>query len=231
MWTFLDSSLYFGDHLLRPGDGWGAHGELRDAQVYEPGDERGIGGGLSANSHPDAGFFGRLTGHADELEYSRVVGSLEVTQAEEGLLLLAEVARLYYVKNLTQGHIAERIGTSRSNVSRMLKEARARGLVEIRINAPLTAATDLQKELRGRLDLRECLVLANPRIESDIFTPADRVGRMSALGARYLQENVPDGAVVGVSWSSTVHHVVSSRYLQEKNGATAVQLMGSSGVP
>ena len=54
---------------------------------------------------------------------------------------------------------------------------------------------------------------------------------MSALGSRYLQENVPDGAVVGVSWSSTVHHVVSSRYLQEKNGATAVQLMGSSGVP
>ena len=148
---------------------------------------------------------------------------------EDGLLLLAEVARLYYVKNLTQGHIAERIGTSRSNVSRMLKEARAKGLVEIRIHAPLTAAADLQKELGWRLNLRECLVLANPRIEADIFTPADRVGRMSALGARYLQENIADGSVVGTSWSSTVHHVVSSGYLQEKNGATAVQLMGSIG--
>jgi deoxyribonucleoside regulator len=145
------------------------------------------------------------------------------------LLVLAEVARLYYVKNLTQGRIAERIGTSRSNVSRMLKEARARGLVEIRIHAPMTAAADLQKELGGRLGLRECLVLANPGREAEVHSPADRVGRMSALGARYLQQNIADGSVVGVSWSSTVHHVVSSGYLRERDGATAVQLMGSIG--
>ena len=148
---------------------------------------------------------------------------------EEGLLQLAEVAHLYYIKNLTQGHIAGRIGMSRSNVSRMLKEARDRGLVEIRIHAPLTAAGDLEGEIGARLGLRECLVLANPRLEAGASTAADRVGRMSALGARYLQENIADGSVVGVSWSSTVHHVVSSRYLQEKADTSAVQLMGSIG--
>ena len=148
---------------------------------------------------------------------------------EEGLLQLAEVARLYYIKNLTQEHIAERIGMSRSNVSRMLKEARVRGLVEIRIHAPLTAAGDLQGELGGRLGLRECLVLANPRMGTEASSEADRVDRLSALGARYLQENIAEGSVVGVSWSSTVHHVVSSRYLQEKSDTSAVQLMGSIG--
>ena len=131
---------------------------------------------------------------------------------EEGLLQLAEVAHLYYIKNLTQGHIAERIGMSRSNVSRMLKEARDRGLVEIRIHAPLTAAGALQEELGGRLGLRECLVLANPRLgTAAAATASDRMERLSALGARYLQENIADGSVVGVSWSSTVYHVVSSR--------------------
>lgn len=148
---------------------------------------------------------------------------------EDGVLLLAEVAHLYYIKNLTQEHIAERIGVSRSNVSRMLKDARARGLVEIRIHAPLTAATDLQEELGERLDLRECLVVADARLENNSFTAADKVDRMSALGARYLQENIVDGSIVGVSWSSTVHHVVSTRYLQEKSDVTAVQLMGSIG--
>ncbi|MGB3635819.1 MAG: sugar-binding transcriptional regulator [Rubrobacteraceae bacterium] len=148
---------------------------------------------------------------------------------EDGLLLLAEVAHLYYIKNLTQEHIAERIGVSRSNVSRMLKEARARGLVEIRVHAPLTAATDLQEELEERLGLRECLVLANPKIGTDANARTSRVGRMSALAARYLQENVPDGSILGVSWSSTVHHVVSTKYLQDKSSATAVQLMGSIG--
>lgn len=156
-------------------------------------------------------------------------GRRRVDLTEEGLLQLAEVAHLYYIKNLTQEHIADRIGMSRSNVSRMLKEARARGLVEIRIHAPLTAAGDLQREIGARLGLRECLVLANPRLEAGVSTAADGVGRMSALGARYLQENIATGSVVGVSWSSTVHHVVSSGYLQEKADTSAVQLMGSIG--
>ena len=148
---------------------------------------------------------------------------------ENGLLLLAEVAHLYYVQNLTQQHIAERIGVSRSKVSRMLSEARSSGLVEIRIHSPLVLATDLQDALKTRLGLRECLVLAAPKARTDASGNSDTIGRLSALGARYLQENVADGSVVGVSWSSTVYHVVSARYLREKSNVTAVQLMGSIG--
>lgn len=146
----------------------------------------------------------------------------------EGALALAEVARLYYVKSLTQQHIADRLGLSRSNVSRMLIEARARGLVEIRVHSPLTVADDLQDELRERLGLRECLVLASPSL-LDASDREDGAERLSALGALYLQENIADGDTVGLSWSSTIYHVVNSRYLQEKRGVRAVQLMGSIG--
>ena len=69
---------------------------------------------------------------------------------ENGLLLPAELARLYYVKNLTQQHIAERMGVSRSKVSRMLREARSSGLVEIRIHSPLILAADSQDDLKAR---------------------------------------------------------------------------------
>ena len=91
--------------------------------------------------------------------------------SEHGLLLLAEVAHLYYVKSLTQQHIAERIGVSRSKVSRMLREARLSGLVEIRIHSPLVLATDLQDALKTRLGLRERLgraaLAAIPRFDQD----------------------------------------------------------------
>jgi deoxyribonucleoside regulator len=149
--------------------------------------------------------------------------------SDDGALLLAEVARLYYVKNFTQQHIADRIGVSRTNVSRMLIEARERGLVEIKIHTPLTVADELQEELMERLGLRECLVLASPPLGEDTAELTDTVGRMSALGACYLQENVAAGSVVGLSWSSTVYHVVSSPYLREKRDVTVVQLMGSIG--
>ncbi len=146
-------------------------------------------------------------------------------------LALGEVARLYYLKNLTQQHIADRIGVSRTSVSRMLREARSRGLVEIKVHTPLSVTNDLQEELAERLGLRECLVLATPQLgeEAAELSLSDTASRLSALGARYLQDTVEDRSVVGVSWSSTVHHVVSDRYLQEKNGVTAVQLMGSIG--
>lgn len=147
----------------------------------------------------------------------------------QDILLLGEVARLYYVSNFTQQHIADRIGVSRTNVSRMLKEARDRGLVEIKIHTPLNVVNDLQDQLTEHLGLRECLVLEGSQLEPETTAPGDAVGRLSALGARYLQENISDRSIVGVSWSSTVYHVISAQHLQEKSGVTAVQLMGSIG--
>lgn len=144
-------------------------------------------------------------------------------------LLLGEVARLYYVKNFTQQHIADRIGVSRTNVSRMLREARERGLVEIKVHTPLNVADELQEELMTRLGLRECLVLASPQLGEDAAGLTDTRDRLSGLGASYLQEAIADRSTVGVSWSSTVYQVVSAQHLQEKDGVTAVQLMGSIG--
>mgnify|MGYP004417774125 CR=1 FL=1 len=47
--------------------------------------------------------------------------------------MLASVANLYYNVEMTQNQIAERFFTSRSKISRMLKEARQLGIVEIKI--------------------------------------------------------------------------------------------------
>ena len=56
---------------------------------------------------------------------------------------MAEAAQLYYASHFTQAQIAQRMGVSRSNVSRMLKEARAQGMIEIRIHPPLRTVLDL----------------------------------------------------------------------------------------
>jgi deoxyribonucleoside regulator len=135
---------------------------------------------------------------------------------------LVEVAHLYYIKNFTQEMIGSRLGVSRSKVSRMLKDARARGLVEVRIRSSLITATELQERLRSELGLRECLVLAAP----DSTDSAERVGE---LAGRYLQENIVNGNIVGVGWSSAVYSTVCSNTLEKKRDVTVAQLMGSVG--
>ena len=46
---------------------------------------------------------------------------------------LVRASRLYYELGETQGAIAEQLGVTRPQVSRLLKRARAEGIVEIRI--------------------------------------------------------------------------------------------------
>ena len=147
----------------------------------------------------------------------------------EDQFLLAEVAQLYYVRDFTQEQIARRVGTSRSNVSRMLKEARRQGMVEVRIHSPLRTVPLLQEELVSRLGLRECLVLAALDRDSRIFEATDTVTQVAALAARYLQENVAEGTIVGLGWGRSVHRVVHNRFFRQKEDVTVVQVMGSIG--
>jgi deoxyribonucleoside regulator len=151
----------------------------------------------------------------------------------EDRLQLADVAQQYYLEDLTQEQIARGMGVSRSHVSRMLKVARERGIVEIRIHHPLRTAPDLQQGLLAALPLIDTLVLA--AVEDSRSGPqgqdasGDVARQLGVLAARYLDERITDHAIVGVGWGSTVYHVVTSGYLRRKQSISVVQLMGSVG--
>lgn len=151
------------------------------------------------------------------------------TAPSEDQFLLAEVAQLYYVRDLTQEQIAQHVGVSRSNVSRMLKEARGQGMVEIRIHSPLRTVPALQEELVSRLGLRECLVLAELEQDSRVFEEADTANQVAALAARYLRENIVEDNIIDLGWGRSVYRVVHSRFLREQRDVTVVQAMGSIG--
>ena len=55
---------------------------------------------------------------------------------QDKLQRLTYVARCYYEQERTQNEIACELGVSRPLISRMLREARQLGIVEIRINEP-----------------------------------------------------------------------------------------------
>nr|WP_240895343.1 sugar-binding domain-containing protein [Kineococcus siccus] len=69
--------------------------------------------------------------------------------------MLHTAATLYYLQDATQAEVAERLGTSRATVSRLLREARARGIVRIEVVAPTEQdSTDLAERLREQLGLQ-----------------------------------------------------------------------------
>jgi DNA-binding transcriptional regulator LsrR (DeoR family) len=112
---------------------------------------------------------------------------------------LVRVSRLYYELGETQNAIAELMGVTRPQVSRLLKRARAEGVVEIRIIDSATAASPAGEALRHRFGL-DAVHLA-----PTIAGPEDLTRRMvGRLAAQVLRAVVRDGAVIGVGDGASV---------------------------
>jgi DNA-binding transcriptional regulator LsrR (DeoR family) len=117
---------------------------------------------------------------------------------------LVRVSRLYYEAGETQERIASILGVTRPHVSKLLKEARARGVVEIRILGD-DGAEPVARRLRERFGL--AAVHLAPTIESDRGAARHRLGR---LGAEVLGSAVRDGQVIGIGAGSSVSAVAEA---------------------
>src|SRR5690349_4841865 len=106
---------------------------------------------------------------------------------------LIQASRLYYELGETQSRVAEILGVTRPQVSRLLKRARAEGIVEIRIVDEAAADSAAGDALRERFGL------AAVHVAPGLVGPEEVQRRMiGRLGAEVVRSAIRDGAVVGV---------------------------------
>jgi deoxyribonucleoside regulator len=112
---------------------------------------------------------------------------------------LVEASRLYYELGETQGRVAELLGVTRPQVSRLLKQARAEGIVEIRI-------VDRTSEASPAGDaLRECFRLDAVHLAPSLHGPEDLTRRsIGRLAAQVLRSVIRDGTIVGIGDGASV---------------------------
>jgi len=117
--------------------------------------------------------------------------------------LMAKVADLYYLRNLTQQTIAERLGLSRPTVSRLLTRSRTTGIVRIEVTPPDGTYHPLEHGLEEMFHLREAVVIGS-RSESPTATRR-ALGRAAAA---YLDRLLRGGERIGISWGMTLGAVI-----------------------
>lgn len=146
---------------------------------------------------------------------------------QEKWSILATVANLYYNSEMTQNEIADRMYTSRSKISRMLKEARELGIVEISIKEPWERDLNLEKEIQQTYGVKTVKVVSSRDTGKEQIT-----SRLSEVSAYYLDSVVKEKMVVGISWGNTLYHIV--KYIDANNKKnipiTVVPIMGASNV-
>ncbi|MCL4368161.1 MAG: sugar-binding transcriptional regulator [Actinobacteria bacterium] len=139
--------------------------------------------------------------------------------------LLCDVAGMYYEQELTQEAIASRVGVTRSMISRLLTEARRRGLVEIRIKRPRTRDEPLEVALVERFGLKAVTV-----VPAGVTNGPERPGAgVGAAGAQTLLDQLRPKSVLGVGWGTSVSGLVQEIRVTRPLSVRVVQLVGALG--
>lgn len=135
---------------------------------------------------------------------------------------LFEAAHFYYLQHLTMDQIATKLSVSRATVSRLLKEAREIGLVEIRINDEFKPASDLSRRIGDRFRVKATVVNTAPG-DSDL----SRMQDVAREGGGLLGSLMQEGTVLAVAWGSTVGEVARQLSVRPQNNSLVVQLNGA----
>lgn len=141
--------------------------------------------------------------------------------------LLNKVSRLYYEQNLTQQAIAERLHLSRPKVSRLLRQAREEGIVQITVHPPPGIYSQLEEQLETQFGLDEAIV-----VEASEPNSQEAVSREIGIGAAdYLQRTLRDGDTIGVAWGTTLSAMVNALQPNSASDVHVVQINGGLGPP
>lgn len=144
--------------------------------------------------------------------------------------LLVTVASLYYGQNQNQQQIADRLEISRSSVSRLIKEARDRGIVEIRIKRPLYRDYELEQTLIDRFGIRDAYVL----LTGNLREPGAALNAIGRLAAGYLNrvlDGLPPGSSIGIAWGTGAFAAANAVAVNQEKQIDVVQMLGSVGAP
>jgi DNA-binding transcriptional regulator LsrR (DeoR family) len=135
-------------------------------------------------------------------------------------ILIASVARRYYLEGRSKIEIGEELGLSRFKVARLLETARASGLVQIEIADPDMIDVNLSTRLRDAYGLHHAVVVETP--DDNPTTLRERLGNAAA---ELLSEIVTASDVLGLAWSRSVSAMTNA--LNRLPTIPVVQLTGA----
>lgn len=138
--------------------------------------------------------------------------------------ILVKVAQMYYDEGATQSEIAEKIGISRSLVSKVLAKAREEGIVEIIIHDEQAHQFgSLERKIERLYNLRDVICIESVGRESS----KKQLGEATSV---YLQRVVKDGQIIGFSSGTTLNEVAKAmNSVQLFPSVTVVPLVGGMG--
>jgi deoxyribonucleoside regulator len=138
--------------------------------------------------------------------------------------LLADVAEMYYLDGKDQSDIALKVGVTRSMVSRMLTEARSRGIVEIKVIRPIHSDHELEAAIKTRFGIESVFV-----VSMEDTKPEKMLITLGYAAAEVLKKYLRADLLIGVAWGTAVSATVDAVQLMAEPTIKVIQLVGAQG--
>ncbi|WP_438497076.1 sugar-binding transcriptional regulator [Paenibacillus sp. IHBB 3054] len=139
--------------------------------------------------------------------------------------LLVQVAKMYYLEDLTQSDISKRLGIYRTSISRLLKKARDEGIVQINIIDEDSTHSEMENRLKQLFGLQEVIIVAS----RESMSGNDKIKSVAKAGAELLSKLIKDEDVVGFAWGRTMGSLIGEFNDCPQRSAHFVPLVGGPG--
>jgi DNA-binding transcriptional regulator LsrR (DeoR family) len=137
--------------------------------------------------------------------------------------LLVAIAKNYYLDSMSQSEIAKKYKISRPTVAGILKECKEKGIVEIRINDASPFSSPLSGKLKDRYGLQTACIVPN---EADYTLTLNKTCLEAAL---FFPSLLRAGIRIGISWGTSLYHMIRQLSQTVVDNSEVVQLMGGLG--
>ena len=146
---------------------------------------------------------------------------------DDRALLLAKIATMYYLDNLSQQEISNIVKISRPTVSRALMEAREKGIVEITIHSTIPRVYKLEQKIMEKYSLDEAVIVPVLSLQDDNILKS-----LGDAAAYYLYENAKDNMTIGFSMGKTLDQMANSlknHSINKNINLNVVPIVGGAG--
>lgn len=142
------------------------------------------------------------------------------------ILRLVDISRLYYEEGLTQAEIAKKLKISRPAVSKLLAEARIRGIVKIEIKSPLESNENLLQPLLHQFKLDGGLIVQTGSGEANL-----KHRLLISQATQYIEKKLQASSSIGLGWGLETGSVLDEMKSKPQNGqsnGTVCPIIGSA---
>lgn len=134
---------------------------------------------------------------------------------------IVDAAKLYYQLDYSQQDIAKKIGVSRPTVSRLLQQAKAKGIVKIEINDPVEDCENLSHDIERNFNIKKALIISIPQTGEGTVKKY-----LGEAASSYLYQIVKDGDTIATSWGTTMFEIAQKLQQKYVQDVSVVQLNG-----